>query len=205
MKPRVLILAAGKSTRLDGKCKMLVEAAGKPLWQWHADAWEGNRVDAVVRSADAKQLEDSGFGGLVCKDDKLGGPVGALRRYVSLLPLDFPFPLIVSFADSLIKCGIYDGGDWVGISHAPGRVWDYPDGKYWMRGVPRVDVCVGLYRFDHVPTLQFALEEMREPMFGQEISMVDLITEYEKFRPMRQLRIDGWQDAGDPEAIRRVR
>lgn len=205
MNPRVLILAAGESTRLDGTCKMLVEAAGKPVWQWHSDAWEGSRIDAIVRSADAKKLEDAGFRGLVCKDDHLGGPVGALRRYVSLLPLDFPYPLVVSFADSLIKCRVFETGDWVGIASAPGRVWDYPDGKYWMRGVPRVDVCMGLYRFESVPTLQFALKELGSTIPHKEVPMVELITEYEKFRPMRQLRIDGWQDAGDWEAIRKVR
>jgi len=206
VKPRVLILAAGKSTRLEGRCKMLIEAAGKPVWQWHSEAWEGNRIDAIVQSADAKQLEDSGFRGLVCKDDKLGGPVGALRRYVSLLPTDFPFPLIVSFADSLIKSGVYDTGDWVGISNAPlVRAWDYPDGEYWVRGVPRISVCMGLYRFEDVPTLQFVLEGMEHQIFNKEIPMVELITEYQKLRPMRQLRIDGWQDAGDWEAIQRVR
>jgi hypothetical protein len=185
---------------------MLVEAAGKPMWQWHSDAWEGNRIDAIVRGDDVKKLQDSGFRGSVFRDDSLGGPVKALRNYVSLLPVDFPYPLIVSFADSLIKCGVYDSGDWVGIAYAPmGRSWDYPEGKYWVRGVPRINVCMGLYRFEDVPTLQFVLEGMSVPMLGQEISMVELITEYEKLRPMRQLRIDGWQDAGDWEAIRRVR
>lgn len=205
MNPRVLILSAGKSTRLDGTCKMLVEAAGKPVWQWHSDAWEGSRIDVIVRSADAKRLEDAGFRGFVYEDDQLGGPVGALRRYVSLLPSDFPYPLVVSFADSLIKCRIFETGDWVGIASAPGRVWDYPDGKYWMRGVPRVDVCMGLYRFESVPTLQFALQELDSKIAYKEVPMVELITEYEKLRPMKKLRIDGWQDAGDWEAIRKVR
>jgi hypothetical protein len=210
MKGQVVVLAAGRSTRLDGKCKLIVHAAGKPIHQWHTDAWINSNVDAVVRSEHKQEiLNDNWAGSALVGFNGNGGPVGALQAYLEAPEalLDASEGIVVAYADSLIKSPIYEGGSWVGIAYAPGgRVWDYPQGSSWERGVPRVDVCMGIYRFHSVAALESVLRNVPMPTaINPEVAMIEVIKSYEKEYTMRKLRIDGWQDAGDWGSIARVR
>lgn len=203
---RVVVLAAGKSTRLDGQCKMLVQVKDKPIHQWHTDAWMMVPLDAVVLSKHVDTLAaDNWAGDQVYGYDGGGGPVAALRHYLD--STDYNRPLIVSFADSLLKGPVMDAGDWVGVADMPvERNWDYPLIGGWLRGKPRVKICMGLYQFSDLDALRAAINNLRRPRFeSSEVPMVDLLTSYQKIHPLRELHIGGWQDAGDWEAIQKVR
>lgn len=210
MREQVVVLAAGRSTRLDGKCKLIVHAAEKPIHQWHTDAWINAKVDAVTRNEHVQEiLNDNWAGAALVGFDGDGGPVGALRAYLEApgALLDASAGLVVAYADSLIKSPIYEQGSWVGVAHAPGgRVWDYPQNNSWTRGVPRVEVCMGIYRFHSVEALRSVLQSVPLPSpSNKEVAMIEVIKSYEKEYTMTKLRIDGWQDAGDWESIARVK
>jgi hypothetical protein len=81
-------------------------------------------------------------------------------------------------------------------------VWDYKQGDYWLRGVPHFEVCVGLYRFNDPRALRLSLDAL--PV-GRELAMVALLREYENKRRMNTVLVHGWQDAGDYEALARVK
>jgi len=202
---RVVVLSAGKSTRLDGICKMLVWAKDKPVHKWHTDAWLEVPLDAVVLSKDVKTLASNEWNGSeIYGYDGGGGPASALRHYLS--KTTHTGTLLVSFADSLLKGPVMDRGDWVGVSNMPiNRQWDYPAAKGWIRGKPRVPVCMGLYQFTDVDALRHAIDKISPERFSPEIPMVDVLTQYHKIHPLRDLYIGGWQDAGDWESIKTVR
>lgn len=199
---RAVILAAGRSTRLGGTNKLLVKAGNNLVSEWHRRALEGRHVTAVVGIDDLPDV--AGAATWLCGvvgHDKFDGPVGALNAFLWSEPSDEP--LLVLFADTLIP-GVPDAsGDWVGVAPAPWRTWDYHDGQAWTRGVPRVDVCVGLYRFTDLKALR-AEADLLMADSAEEVHMFDLLRAYDKHHPLRPVTVPGWQDAGDPEAVRRV-
>jgi hypothetical protein len=198
---RAVVLSAGRASRLSGVNKLLVKAAGKTVLQWHERAFSGWRLDAVVRVADVVSVLRAGWqGGTLVGTDECDGPAGALRSYVAAVQLDEP--IVVVFADTLLHDVPADGGDWVGVAPAPWRVWDYRVGDTWMRGVPTFEVCVGLYRFDDASALREALNALP---FGTEVPMTALLREYEKKRRLGTVLVQGWQDAGDREALAKVK
>lgn len=204
---RVVVLAAGKSTRLDGQCKMLVRVKDRPVHRWHTDSWMVIPVDTVVLTKHVDELAEDGWDGQdIYGYDGGGGPVGALRYYLE--NTTHRGVLLVSFADSLLKGPVVDPGSWVGVAHMPmHRHWDYPILNSWMRGAPRIDVCMGLYQFEDIDILREVVNNLPEKRFPDyaDRPMVDVIVEYNKRRKMRNLHIGGWQDAGDWEAISRIR
>ena len=200
---RLVILSAGKATRLDGRNKLLVEAGGMPVLDWHKRSAGNLITDIVVRSTDwpeVNQAAEHWVSGVVTHDG-VDGPAGALRHYVSHRFHDGP--LTVIFADTLVPSIPENAGSWVGVAPNPGRVWDYQHDWTWVRGVPGGNVCVGLYRFENTTALRQVLSDI--PNYGQETPMIDVLNEYEKIYHMRSVKIDGWQDAGDFSAIARVR
>ena len=50
---RLVILSAGKATRLEGKNKLLVEADGVPVHEWHRRAKQSLITDVVVHNGQA--------------------------------------------------------------------------------------------------------------------------------------------------------
>ena len=202
---RVVVLSAGKSTRLDGICKMLVSVKDKPAHRWHTDAWMAVPVDAVVLNKDVDALDSSEWeGSRIYGYDGGGGPASALLHYLS--KTSHSDTLIVSFADSLIKGPVMEPGDWVGVANMPiNRQWDYPAAGGWIRGKPRVQVCMGLYQFTDLDALRFAIDATTPTRFAAEVPMVDVLTQYQKIHPLKELFIGGWQDAGDWESIKTVR
>ena len=74
---KTVILAAGKSTRLDGKCKLLIDAAGTPVHAWHSRVW-GSEADAVILPEFVDKLSDAGWTGGTYGIDCGGGPARAL-------------------------------------------------------------------------------------------------------------------------------
>ena len=198
---RAVVLSAGRASRLSGVNKLLVKAAGKSVLEWHERAFSGWRLDAVVRVDDVVNVLRAGWrGGTLVGTDQCDGPAGALRSYVEAAQLDEP--IVVVFADTLLVDLPADVGDWVGTAPAPWRVWDYRLGDTWMRGVPAVEVCVGLYRFDDAQALRESLNALPT---GTEVPMTALLREYEKKRRLSTVLVRGWQDAGDREALAKVK
>ena len=197
---KAVILAAGKSTRLGGQSKLLVEAGGKPVHEWHRQALEGFEVGAVVRPTDFNDVEREvpWLKKLVGHND-YDGPVGALLAYLG----ESSEPITVIYADTLLPTVPKDDHDWVAVAPAPWRVWDYYDGE-WTRGVPYVEVCIGAYRFSCISCLKCISRNLLQKADGIEVHMVDVIRAYSEEHIIQRLRVEGWQDAGDPEAIARV-
>lgn len=202
MTDRVVILAAGKSTRLGGINKLLVKAGNDLVINWHRRALEGREVSAVVGLSDFHDVSDvaTWFNYLI-GHNRTDGPVGALNRYLWTDHSDEP--LVVLYADTLLPSLPEVQGDWVGVAPAPWRVWDYQGRDGWTRGVPEVPVCVGVYRFTNIPELRHATDYLTETALG-EVHMVDLLRMYEKKHPLRPVTVNGWQDAGDSEALARI-
>ena len=198
---RAVILAAGRATRLGGVNKLLVEAAGVPVLNWHERALADYRIDAVVPTADCVAVLRAGWeGGTLVGSDEYDGPAGALRTYVRAVGLNEP--LVVVFADTLLRTVPDDVGNWVGVAPAPWRVWDYKQGDLWMRGVPHFEVCVGVYRFEDAEALRCSLDAL--PV-GRELAMVTLLREYDNKHRLNTVPVHGWQDAGDHDALARVK
>lgn len=198
---RAVILAAGRATRLGGVNKLLVEAGGLPVHEWHRRALEGYDVGAVVRPADADAVRTAAPWLTVVEHELQDGPAGALLAYITANPEHGP--LTVIYADTLLPSVPSAAGDWVATAKAPGRVWDYWDGD-WTRGVPWVEVCVGAYQFACVGCLVGTLRRLLAQS-GGEVHLADVLREYDIEHLIQRLRVEGWQDAGDPEAIARVK
>lgn len=200
---RLVILSAGKATRLEGRNKLLVEADGIPVHEWHRRAKQNLITDVVVHTNDWLTVNKSvgTWASRVMSHDEYDGPGGALRYYVN--ETWHEGGLIVIFADTLLPSVPANTGSWVGVAPGPWRVWDYPDPyKGWRRGVPQVAVCCGVYRFDDIAKLRAAFRRL--PM-GDPLDMVDVLNIYETIERVELLGVKGWQDAGDPVALSRVK
>ena len=197
----IVLLAAGKSTRVGGANKLLVEAAGEPVHEWHKRAASGRATVAVVNAKHAQQVrEEAPWLSSIIEHDAHDGPGGALLAFDRAKPHG---EIIVLFADTLLQRVPDVHGDWVGVAPAPGRVWDYYDKvEGWTRGVPAVLVCCGVYRFTNRPLLREVLEELVAE--ANEVHIADVLRVYSERQRLSELVIDGWQDAGDTEALRRV-
>jgi len=198
---KTIVLAAGKGTRLDGNCKLLVEADGKQVHRWHSEAW-GKNIDALVQPDHVDPLLSAGWRGLAIGLDVGGGPARALLEYMDIVQEQGRVTVI--YADSLIKAPIDALGDWVGVSVAPGRAWDYWDGFDWVRGTPKIEVCCGIYQFEDGKLLLDILEEIEYPDSG-EVGMTAVLRRYDHKRRLERLLIKDWQDAGDWDALKKVK
>lgn len=198
---KTIVLAAGKSTRLDGNCKLLVEADGKLVHKWHSDAW-GKKIDALVQPDHVDPLMSAGWGGLAIGLDCAGGPARALLEYMNIVQEHGRVTVI--YADSLVKSRIDAPGDWVGVSVAPGRAWDYWDGFDWVRGTPKIEVCCGIYQFEDGKLLLDILQEIEYPD-SSEIGMTAVLRRYDHKRRLERVLIEDWQDAGDWNALKKVK
>lgn len=204
MKP-VVILAAGKSTRLGGVNKLLVNAGGMPVHEWHRKAFDGADISVVVHDQFVRVVEDELFlETTVIGTNKFNGPVGALDAYLAQTAQTDG--LIVVFADTLIPPQPMPAGDWVGVAAAPARRWDMPSSRgHWVRGIPRIPVCVGIYSFTDMSALREASAAAHADARGvgdNETSMTMLLNRYGLDIPWFKVR--GWHDAGDPAAVASV-
>lgn len=200
-RPRAVILAAGRASRLGGTNKLLVEAGGQPVHEWHRTALADYEVDVVVRPDDAQAVRDAmPWVRRVVTHGDYDGPGGAVLGYLDRI--DQPDELLVLFADTLLREVPSESGDWVGVATPPGRVWDYWDGE-WMRGTPAVQVCVGIYNFACMHCLTDTLAHLNERA-ESEVPFADLLRTYSSEHYLVHKPITGWQDAGDPDAIARV-
>lgn len=197
---KTIVLAAGKSTRLDGKCKLLVEADGIPVHKWHAAAW--GKADALVLPEHVDPLLSAGWQGLAIGLDCGGGPARALLEYMDIVQEQGRITVV--YADSLVKSRIDTPGDWVGVSVAPGRVWDYWNGFDWVRGMPVVRVCCGIYQFEDGALLLDILRGIEYPN-DNEVGMTTVLRRYDHERRLERLFIEDWQDAGDWDALKKVK
>jgi len=198
---KAVILAAGKSTRLAGENKLLVNAGGIPVHEWHRRALKGFDVGAVVRPTDFSEVNEA----MPWLEKIMGhgvydGPVGALHAYIRTMNE----PITVVYGDTLLPEVPTEDADWVAVARAPWRVWDYYDGE-WTRGVPYVQVCVGAYRFSCISCVKHIAKNLLDNADGEEVHMVDLIRSYSEEHIIQRLRVEGWQDAGDLDAIARVK
>jgi hypothetical protein len=114
-------------------------------------------------------------------------------------------PLTVLFADTLLPQVPKQEGDWVGVAPAPWRIWDYYEHSAggWTRGVPEVLVCCGIYRFTNRELLNDVCYDLKLASTS-EVHMADVLRSYAPHQPLTELVISGWQDAGDPDALKRV-
>jgi len=199
----IVILAAGKATRLGGTNKLLVEAADLPVHEWHRRAAGDAQTYAVVRPEDEKAvLSAAPWLAGVIPHAEADGPSGALLSASTSLPHG---ALTVLFADTLLPQVPTQYGDWVGVAPAPWRVWDYYEHAEggWTRGVPQVLVCCGVYRFTNRELLNDICYDLKLGSTN-EVHMADVLRSYAPHQPLTELIVSGWQDAGDPDALKRV-
>ena len=118
----IVILAAGKATRLGGVNKLLVEAAGLPVHEWHRRAAGDQATYAVVRGEHEKAvLSAAPWLTGVIPHDEADGPSGALLSASTGLPGG---DLTVLFADTLLPQVPTHHGNWLGVAHAPCLNWN---------------------------------------------------------------------------------
>lgn len=200
----IVILAAGKSTRLGGTNKLLVQAANVPVHEWHRRAVGNAETYAVVRPEDEEAVLSAApwLAGVITHKET-DGPCGALLAASARLSRG---PLTVLYADTLLSRVPTQFGDWVGVAPAPWRVWDYYDHseKEWTRGVPQVLVCCGVYRFTNRQLLNSVCDQLKNSS-STEVHMAQLLKQYTRTQPMNQLLVESWQDAGDFGALKLVK
>lgn len=197
---RAVILAAGKSTRLGGANKLLVEAGGVPVHKWHERLLRGIPTSIITRTEDVPAVSEAIKWAKVLAHDEADGPVGALRAYLSIRrwPIE---ETIVLFADTLLAPQPIPEGSWVGVAPAPARTWDLPSKWGWTRGKPYLSVCVGIYAFAYPERLYRMLETLE---VGPDLSFADLLQRYASDTQLHENTVRGWHDAGDPAAIAAV-
>ena len=200
---RAVILAAGKSTRLGGANKLLVEAGGAPAHEWHERLLRGIPTTIITRSEDRAEVAAAATWAEVIAHPKFDGPVGALSSYVEFYG-DRQEELLVLFGDTLLVPQPLPTKSWVGIALAPARVWDLPSPWGWARGKIALPVCVGIYSFDQPERLKRAIGVVMAQGEGADLPMVKLLNEYRRDTPLSENLVRGWYDAGDAEALRRV-
>lgn len=187
----VVILAAGKSTRLNGYSKLLVQAAGTTVLEWHMRALKGAIAGVVVRPNEAGVIYLSGWRGPIVETDDTRGPARALERY--LVDTGVQGPITVIYGDTVLPEIPSAPGSWVGVAEAPSyRVWDYHNTVRWTRGATKGEVCIGLYRFDDAEKLHDTIRSLRSS------EMIDVLEAYGDMQP---LVVEGWQDTGDFQAL----
>lgn len=193
---RVLILNAGKSTRLDGRDKMFVEAGGVPVHQWHRRAYDGLDVALVTRS----DAETPSWIERVHRHDEADGPLGAVASYLNAY--DDDDELLVVYADTLIAKQDFPDGDWVGVSLLLDRTWDHVN-RYgqWVKDVLPTQVGVGVYRFADLTLLRRCIESLGTK---PDYHLPDLLNLYGATRYLTPFTLVGWHDAGDWAALSRV-
>jgi CTP:molybdopterin cytidylyltransferase MocA len=201
----VVILAAGRATRLGGVNKLLVTAGGLPVHEWHRRAFAGADISIVVHDHSIRAIKDEiPWSNAIIGTDKFNGPVGALDAY--LAQTNHRDGVTVVFADTLIPPQPLSAGDWVGVAAAPARRWDMPSARgHWVRGIPRIPVCVGIYSFADMDALREAASAAHSDaakMGEKETPMTMLLNRYGSDMPW--LRVRGWHDAGDPAAVASV-
>lgn len=197
---RVVILNAGKSTRLGGKNKLLVEAGGAPVHRWHLAAHHDAKIAVVTNGREiAATMEAMPEVDHILAHDQQDGPVGALAAYLAITKDEH---LIVAYADTLIAPQILPLGDWVGVAPVIHRTWDHrqPDGT-WAKVTPSLRVGIGLYAFADLGYLRDCIAELGTK---NDQHLPVLLNLYERRHPMRDLEVVGWHDAGDPDALARV-
>ncbi len=197
----IALLSAGKSTRVGGANKLLMDAGGLRVHEWHRRAIGSRATVAVVNSSHASQVrEEAPWLNEVLEHDAHDGPGGALLAFDRAHPHG---DVIVLFADTLLKRVPEVHGDWVGVADAPGRVWDYHDARAgWTRGKPVQLVCCGVYRFTDRELLRRSLQEQSD---DGELNIATVLQRYTQQRGASKLIINDWQDAGDFDALKRVR
>lgn len=200
---RAIILAAGKSTRLGGENKLLVEAGGAPVHAWHERLLRGIPTTIVTRPEDVAEVAAAATWADVIPHGEYDGPVGALAAYLQIY-LDRADELLVLFADTLLVPQPLPERSWVGVAPAPARTWDLYAPWGWARGVPYLPVCAGIYAFDYPDRLRRAVKRAMERSEGRDLPMIELLNEYAKSTPLHDNPVRGWYDAGDKDALSRV-
>jgi len=193
---RVLILNAGKATRLDGHDKLFVEAGGVPVHEWHRRAYDGLDVALVTRTGKATPDWIT----RVHRHDASDGPLGAVNSY--LQAYDDDKELLVVYADTLIAKQDLPDGDWVGVSLLLQRRWDHVN-RYgqWVNDILPQQVGVGVYRFADLDLLRRCIESLDIKL---DHHLPDLLNLYAASRYLAPFTLVGWHDAGDWAALSRV-
>ena len=207
MTPRILILSAGRASRLGGVNKLLQSAGGLPVLEWHRRFAEGHQVAIVTTPQDAGMIALSApWADRVVGHGDFDGPVGALAAYLRAYP--DPEPLVVLFADTLLPPQSLSGRDFVGVAPAPARRWDFPDlSGFFVRGVPQVEVCVGVYGFsDHPALIKGITQAFTDAAFDgeKEVGFFRLLNAYHSDSGLYHVRVRGWHDCGDQESRAKV-
>lgn len=193
----VVVLSAGKASRLGGICKALTDVKGRTAIDRQTEAL-GEKPLLVVHSQHSRFVAERGFDFRVC--DEYGGPIRALKAALPFVE----FPLTVLFADTLFT-RLPTGSDWVGYGYRKGgREWDTieltPKGVFSARAWYPDDgfhaVAAGAYNFSDRDGLLAAVDEV--PDDGP---MAWLCNAYPF--PLEAERLLGWQDVGDFKAIAR--
>lgn len=199
---RALIVAAGKSTRLDGKQKLLVEAGGIPVHEWHRRALIGYKTALIVRPEDDAEVAATvTWADRVLPHAKTDGPVGAMAAYLRVFSDDED--LLAIYADTLIDPQPLPDGDWVGVSRLTDRTWDYRN-RYgiWVKEPLPTMIGIGMYRFTNMARLRDCLAELGTK---EDQHMPDLLNLYGRTEYQPQREITGWRDAGDWAALSRIK
>lgn len=196
----LVILAAGKSSRLQGLYKPNLVVGGKRMIDWQMTAAQTEYT--VVVAHDSQVFPETKWNVKTTYTRKQWGPASALCQGLNFVLEE---PVVVALADTWWR-HTPGGSDWVGVSPAQGgRSWDYPQGTSFTRSfVPanhRLDVCVGLYSFSDIPALKSAVNlALDHRAKDREVSMAEVLHFYEL--PLRCEQIPEWLDVGDPESWR---
>lgn len=194
---RVVILNAGRSTRLGGRDKLHVMAGGAPVHEWHKRAYADHDVALVTRSDNEPA---PGWISRVVQHDAYDGPLGALAAYLGTY--DDDKELLVAYADTLIARQDLPGGDWVGVSTLNDHTWDHLDSHgRWVKAVLPIQVGIGLYRFADLELLGACIERLG---IHEDSHLPDLLNLYGERQHLRSVTVVGWHDAGDPIRLARV-
>lgn len=204
---RIVILSAGKSSRLGGRNKLSLTAGGLPVLEWHRRFAEGMQAAIVTRPEDAGATALAApWADRVIGHSEFDGPVGALAAYLRTYPEKETLRVI--FADTLLPPQPLPSVDFVGIAPAPARRWDLPNYEgTFVRGTPLVEVCIGLYQFSDHPALIRAAEKATRDAscHGEsEVGFYRLLNHYHSEQGLFHRRVRGWWDCGDEDARRRV-
>ena len=197
---RIIILNAGKSTRLDGQNKLFVSAGGQPVYRWHQRAFPDAALAVVTKTEDVETTKRAlPSADRIVAHDAVDGPAGALSAYLSAYE---DASVTVLYADTLIAPQPIPAGDWVGIAPLSNRTWDHrqPDGS-WAKVIPSIRIGIGLYSFADVGYLRACLAELGT---HADQHLPAILNFYERERPMQDIEIAGWHDAGDYDALARV-
>lgn len=197
---RIVLLNAGKSTRLDGQNKLFVYAGGQPVYRWHQRAYPDAEFAIVTNSDDIEQTRKAfPNADRIVAHDEIDGPAGALSAYLNAYD---DASVIVLYADTLIAPQPIPEGDWVGVAPLSNRTWDHRQaGGEWAKVVPSIRVGIGLYSFAEADYLRECLASLGT---RTDQHLPTILNAYERRRPMLDLEIAGWHDAGDYDALARV-